>query len=237
MNNQSYKIANKSQKPSQTYYPICLKRDFYNSENNPVLISRILPEIKLDYPKNALVSSCLYYGTSHAIQDIYKQHPDHWIVCIGYYSTKTGTKTLVDFQLGVTGTPQHGESDETGAIRELEEEVGYTIKKGVLKQIPEKIDFRKRTCIVFSADAKDCHCLENEHNDILLQNESNDNVDRKLIILIHGELETMKTLITNAKPSLESEKIGYYSIIKCSEATELANIVAEKHKQISVTYS
>lgn len=215
--------------PKLTQY---LSRDIHNMPKFPLIGQRIVGEDIVSYPQSAFVSSYLYNGTSEIIKELAEKYPDNWLVCIGYIcrTSRTSTK-FIDFQLGITGSPAIGESDKDGAAREVLEEVGCIINSDDLDERFKSST--KKPCVVFVGSADNCSFNETVINKI---DSHNDNKRRKLIVLIHGNFDSVKSVIIHAKPMFVEEKIGYYCMVKCSEATILAEQINSSKQQLIVSY-
>ena len=136
---------------------------------------------------------------------------------MGYDASKNG-----EFQLGITGTVKRGESKENAARRETVEELGIEIsdiQPATWKTV------KRKTIHTFITDASKCKITET----MKYANKRNDDWKQKIIVLIHGNLIDIISLMKQFNIEIgNSENIAYIAAIKISKAIELCKILVER---------
>jgi hypothetical protein len=132
---------------------------------------------------------------------------DYYLICITYKKKDT--------QLSITGTIEHGEIPVNAAIREMEEEVGFTIDSSKLKNIVP-YDYYNKQWYTYYINIRDV--IPYSDKKIKKIYKKSDKKNRKVQICIYGNLENIKKALSQVYVrSREESDISGITLIKCNE--------------------
>ena len=185
---------------------------------------RNLTDTLCQQAKQSYISLCYYTGLCECLESI-EDNTNKYILCIGY--------TAKDFQIAITGTCKRGELVGDAAQRETFEEADVESQEF---ELFSKHKFKRNRQIinsyVYKLQAHNCIQSTKIRYD-LGKLSSNDDYTKKITIVLYGSLEEVTRIMQSSRlPPNNSEKIGFYTTIKISEAISICKqilILRRKH--------
>lgn len=168
------------------------------------------------------VSCCYFPGLMECLIDINKNHPDVYVVCIGY---KRG-----DFQIALTGTRKFNEPLITCVKRETFEELDIETKQFERYMTSYMSSSQNKMSHIFKVDASKCYQSTKPRNKLVNIHKGN-NLKQKITVVVYGTLVEVSNIILSSRLEPDNpEKIAYYAAVKVSDAIDICQRIISDNK-------
>ena len=195
---------------------IITQNEFYTRNLNDTIYQKT---------ESSYISLCYYAGLIDCLENINNNFHNMYLLCVGYKEK--------DFQIALTGSCKKEESIENAANRETFEEVD--VQSNSYELFTQR-QFKQHSKIINSYvfRVKACNCIQS----IQTRNDSQkifkcDDTTKKITVVIYGTFEEITKIMCNSRLHVNNtEKIGFYSAIKISEAISICQqicILRKKH--------